>query len=162
MMFFYKIGAYGYEESYESFYVSHKEYTQKEFDNILYKTYEKLCYKILEEEKNSPCFNNIFFDVEFSVFTSLFDQLLLEDYGLEKINPKNLTSSITFDLTHYDREEVKYTDKLYDILCGLNVDTTCYKDCSRLQDDDMSDEDKKYFKKDCLVTRIIEYPKKEF
>ena len=159
-MFFYKIGAYGYEESYESYYVSNKEYNQKDFDKILYKAYEKVCYEILDEEPTSPCFYNIFFTVEFSIFSNLFDKILLEDYGLEKLNSKNLKSQITFDLTHYDREDTKYTDKLYDILCGLNIDTSCQKDCSRLKNKD--DEDKNEFKRDCLIRRILEYPKRDF
>ena len=156
-MFFYRIGAYGYEESYQSIYMSNKEYSQKDFEDILFSAYEKLCYKLLDEVENSPCFYNIYFTVEYSIFSKEFDELLEKEHDLIKVDNNNLTAFVGFNLTH-DGNEKPNTHRLCDILVNLDLDTSCINDCSRIKDESVRE--RQMTRKDCLVTKILENKKK--
>ena len=60
-LYFYKIGAYGYEDNYNLMYGSYNDYSQEEFEEILFKVLEKLMNKIIEKDSESLCYYNIFF-----------------------------------------------------------------------------------------------------
>lgn len=154
-MFFYELCAYGFEESYDNIYLSDKEYGQEEFEDIIFKSYEKLCYNILKEKETSPCFQNIFFDIEFSIFSNEFDKILEEDYGLFRVNHKKVKSRICFDLTN---ESNKYNDMIDDIRYNLDFDMSCYdNDCSRIVDKDVKED--RDFRRNCLVSSILKKKK---
>lgn len=147
-MFFYELSAYGYEDSRRKIYLSEIEYPQSEFEEIVFNVYEKICYITLEKDNTSPCFRNIFFSVDDIIFSKPFDELLEKEYDLIRINGRNLTSELCFSLDNSFDDE--YTERIEDILRGLDFNTSCWEeDCSRIPWE--SDDEKQYLRKDCLV-----------
>ena len=150
-LFLYSIEAYGYEESYKSVYVSKVKYSQEEFADIVFKCYEDFCYTILKDNVSSPCFMNIFFTVEFSIFSDEFNDLLKSKYGLVNVK-NNLDGKIVFDLTHYDTDKPN-TNRLYDVMLGLDFNTDCWNDCN-LRINDLEYDEQVRVRKYCLVSKI--------
>lgn len=151
-MFFYRIGAWGHEESYSMTYVSVKEYSQEEFEDIVFDVYEKYCYQCLDDNPLSPCFPNIYFSVEDSVFSKEYNQIMEKEYDLYSLT-KKLNGTVSFDLTCNDNPK-PYTDRLESIRDNLSFDMTCKdNDCSRICDLDKCERDRT--RKYCLVETIL-------
>lgn len=156
-MFFYEIGAVGYDDHYSHIFVSENEYSQEDFEDIIFKVYERVCYSILEDDESSPCFMNIFFDVEDTVFSSVFDRILERDFGLCRVNYDRLQGRVGFSLHGYDKGNV-FNRRLDSIRDGLDFDMSCYDEgCFRLDDDTRRDVDEvNHLKSKCLVNLIKE------
>lgn len=151
-MFFYKLLAGGYEEHYETIYYSDKKVSQKEFEETVFRLYEMLCQKTVDDDPSSLCFYNIHFGVEDTLWDYQGEfKKLMEQEGFYELN-NELTASMFFDLTHYNRSK-EYNRRLDDIFCNLNIDESCWdNDCPPLKEED--DEFRRYTKQDCGVTYL--------
>lgn len=146
-LYFYEIGAYGYEEVIEKQYYSKNRYNQEEFEAIVFYAMEKLMNQILNDEPTSVCFHNIFYQCDDLILHEDFDKLM-EDGELYRLSNK-LSGSVSFELDN--RSPNKYNTRLDNLFLKLPVDESCKKNnCSRIIDED--DTEKEYLKKQCGVS----------
>lgn len=135
-MYFYRISAGGYEESYQTIYMSSDKYSQEEFEDIVIEIYKKACEKYIEEEERNVCFaldfkvNNRIWD-----FENNFNKLMEETYGFVSLG-KKLTAHTGFDLTHYGRDD-EMNQRARKALDEIDIDESCWdNNCSRLPEED--------------------------
>lgn len=158
MMYFYKIAAAGYEESYQTIYYSDKKITQKEFEDIVFDIYHKMCQDIVNTEPTSLCYCNIYFNADdiFFDYKGNFKKEM-EKLGFYELN-KKVSCYMFFDLccdnffTKIYRDiDNTYEKRMRDILSNLDIDESCYyNNCSRLDDE----EEKEWVKQDCFIHRL--------
>lgn len=150
-MYFYKICAYGYEESYEKTFISQHKYTNEEFEDIILDCYHMFCCNTISEEPTSLCYYNIFFSVEFSIFSTEFYKLLKDEYDIHILHGDSISAKMVFDLTHSQPNENQ--EKLDAVFSSLKcIDESCWDNhCSRIADEDA--QERAYSRRDCGVAR---------
>ena len=155
-LYFYKIGAYGYEDNYNLMYGSYNDYSQEEFEEILFKVLEKLMNKIIEKDSESLCYYNIFFQPDDLILHDDFNKYLFEEAQLFSLS-KKAQASVNFELD--GRYENKFNERLNNTFLNLDIDTSCHEnDCSRIVSEE--DTEKEDCKKNCGVTLILNNKKR--
>ena len=147
-MYFYRICASGYEETFQTIFYSSKKYTQEEFENIVVTAYQKACKEYMEQEDRNVCFA-LDFDVEHRIWDYYewnFNRIMKEDYGLYSLS-EILLGSVWFDLTHHGQsKDIDYRIKM--ALDEIEIDESCWdNNCQRLAENDKNE----WFRGSCLV-----------
>lgn len=143
-LYFYSVGAYGYDDNFEKQYFSHQGFTQQEFEEIVFNILNKLMREILDKTPSSLCFYNIFFMPDDLLSENRFDELMMEE-GFQLLSPKIL-ARINFTTNMF--KDNKFNERLYDSFCNLEVDESCRdNNCNRI--DDLTDKEKKTCSQDC-------------
>lgn len=145
MIYFYHVGANGYEDHITRNYYSTEKYTQKEFENILFNILKELMNTILKDEPTSVCFHNIFFNPDDLLLEEKFNELMQEK-GFHQVS-NQLEASVNFTLNSTSND---YDKKLDELFLKLNIDESCKQNCSRIPD--LTIEDKKFQRKICGVS----------
>ena len=155
-MYFYKLFAGGYEESYSTIYYSDKKYTQEEFEDIVFQLYKEFCQELIDKEPISLCYPNIHFDINDVLWDYHGDfKKKMEEKGFYELN-KELTAYMFFDLTCddfftkiYKDVDDSYNKKIDKIFEELVIDESCWDNNCPLIDDEQ--EEKNYCKDSCMV-----------
>ena len=145
-MYFYRIVLFDYDGSMQINYYNEKEYSQKEFEDIIFEVYETVCQDIIDTEDTASCYYNVFFTPE----DVLYEDNFIKGMGEHGFYPlsKKLTAGMSFDLKEPSKD--KYNHRLMSIMDGLSFDESCWDaDCSRLEGE--LNEDKDYARDKCLV-----------
>lgn len=148
-MYFYRISAAGYEESFVTTFYSSEKYSQEEFEDIVVEAYQKACKQYIDEDEGNVCFawdfkvNEIIWDY----YNHNFNRIMEEDYGFHSLS-KKLTAHVVFDLTHYGKKE-EINLRVQKALDEIEIDESCWdNECSRQPN---SKEDIPWFRSECLV-----------
>ncbi|WP_407380304.1 hypothetical protein [Methanobrevibacter sp.] len=135
-MYFYRISAEGFEESYKTTFYSSEKYSQEEFEDIIVKAYQKACKKHINDDFN------ICFPYEFNIvnifwfdYKNNFKKIMEDDYGLYCLSDI-LDGNIAFDLTHHG-ESKEMDSKIRNALFEIEIDESCWdNNCSRIDNKD--------------------------
>lgn len=147
-MFFYKLNHYDYDTETTIIYYNENEYSQSEFEDIVFKVYGEVCQDVLDRVKQSPCYYNLFLTVDEVMITDEFESRL-QEYGFYSVEG-NLTGEMYFIDVNDD-----YNDRVWNVLSGLVFDKSCrVNDCSRLDDGNGCGE---FIKEDCLIIFLYDY-----
>ena len=144
MIYFYHIGSYDWDNDILIDYYSHNNYTQKEFEDIVFQVLEEVMNRILEENPQSLCFYNIYFQADDLIIEDLFDELMQEE-GFHRVRSQ-LNGKVIFgkSLDEYDK-------RFDDLFLNLDIDETCKeKNCNRLEKENL--DDLNYLREHCGVT----------
>ena len=95
-MYFYKLSASGYEEHMETTYYTETQYTQEEFEDIVFSIYKEICQEKIDSKAISLCYLNINFLPDDVLWNKNFKKKM-ETKGFFELN-KKLTGYMFFDI----------------------------------------------------------------
>lgn len=111
-MYFYRISARDYEESFETTFYSSVKYSQEEFENIVIDAYQKSCKDYIEKDDSNVCLaynfgvDDIIWDHDKN-----FEKIMEDEYELHSLS-KILNGEVSLDLTRYGQKKIIWIDEL--------------------------------------------------
>ena len=128
MIYFYNIASLDWDNNILIDYYSHNEYTQEQFEEIVFQVLEELMNRILEKEPQSLCFYNIYFQADDLITEDLFAELMQEK-GFHRVH-SHLNGKIIFG-----KENNTYDKRLDELFLNLDIDETCRENnCNRIKE----------------------------
>lgn len=131
-LYFYLLDAAGYEEYYKVVFYSTHKYSQKEFEDIIFKAYKKYCDYLLANEEYCKCFPNIYLSIDDAIIDDKFIDFITDISDLHCTN-NNYSSHVRFSI---NGKMTEWDNRLRSIRDDLNVDVSCWDDCP-VRDEEM-------------------------